>query len=129
MPSDRTLRLRFCVGDGCIILFAVFLIVLLVFDYDKDGKSKVIIRSPDGNRQYDLPSDRRIVLEGSAGTFIVLISENEVSVAETHCPDKMCRRMGPIARSGRSMLCIPQKIEVSIMPAGRSMPEVDSVCY
>jgi len=135
MPS---LRPRFCVGDGVVVLIALLLIFFLVAGAGSGGRMRLELRSPLGNWRYDLPSERRISLEGSAGPFVVVVRPGdstgaaevaaEVTIEETHCPDQSCMRMGPLRRAGGTILCLPQRIELTII-ADSAAPEVDSVCY
>ena len=130
MPS---LRPGFCFGDFLIILIALVFVLALFAGFYGSGDEyfRLEVRSPEGNWRYDLPALRRVALSGSAGPFVVIINGHEVTIEETHCPDKSCARMGPLGgadgmRAGGAMICIPQRIEVTVY--GHA-PEVDSVCY
>ena len=127
------LRSGFCFGDFLVILIALFIVFILFTGFGGDGRYRLELRTPDGKWRYDLPTERRITLSGSAGTFVVVINGNEVAIEETHCPDKSCARMGPMSGegrtgAGRAMICVPQRIELTLIADGHE-PEVDTVCY
>jgi len=123
-----TLRSGFCFGDCLVILIALLIVFVLFTGFGDDGRYRLELRTPDGKWRYELPTERRITLSGSAGPFVVAINGNEVAIEETHCPDKSCARMGGRVGAGRAMICVPQRIELTLIADGHE-PEVDTVCY
>lgn len=70
----------------------------------RDGE--VIASVPaDASTLYEVDGDYRNVFE---------ISNGEVSVRYTDCPDKSCERMGKIDSGGEVIVCAPNKVSVYI---------------
>ncbi|HPH03407.1 MAG TPA: NusG domain II-containing protein [Spirochaetota bacterium] len=112
-------------ADLLIVLVPLALAVFLFFRETGDGPSAVRITTPQGVWRYTLPAAMGLRFEGSAGEFLVEIKGGQVSIRETHCPDRLCQEMGPLEKSGAVMICVPQKIEVRLEGGD---PEVDAVC-
>jgi hypothetical protein len=127
------LRSRFSAGDGIIVLAALCLIIAAAAasGMGEAEACSLELRAQEGKWRYELPAPagRRLVLAGSAGPFVVVISNSTVNIEETHCPEKSCARMGPLTKAGDVILCLPQKIELTLISQGGKEPEVDSVCY
>ena len=51
-------------------------------------------------------------------TNIVLITEGTVSMESADCPDQICVHHQRIKRSGESIICLPNKVVVSIEGGG-----------
>ena len=85
----------------------------------------VIIESSGRVWRYGLPAKRLVEIAALQGRFTVRIDGFDVAIVETHCPDGVCRHMGPIGSVGQTMVCVPQKIEVRIV-GGES--GVDAIC-
>lgn len=80
--------------------------------------AKVVITS--GGRlfaTYPLSEDREIRVpspEGDDDYNIVLVKSGDVSVEEASCKNKVCIRHGAISKSGESIICLPNRLIVSI---------------
>ena len=92
--------------------FSVFLIVRLT----EDEGVMVSVRVGDGEEQlYSLSEDGEYVLNG--GTNKLVISGGEAYMVEANCPDRTCVRTGKISKTGEKIVCLPNKIYISILGA------------
>lgn len=75
----------------------------------------------DGGKitEYSLSSDAVIELEHAT----VIVENGTVRVENSDCKDKLCEEFGRISKSGESIICIPNKLSITV--GGES--EVDSV--
>ena len=64
---------------------------------------------------YLLSEDRTVSVNE---TNIVLITEGTVSMESADCPDQICVHHQRIKRSGESIICLPNKVVVSIEGGG-----------
>ena len=55
----------------------------------------------------------------------VSIQNGEVSMKEADCPDQICVRQKAISKEGESIICLPNKVVVSIV--GGEEKELDAV--
>ena len=69
-----------------------------------------------------------IHLEGVHGKVVLeMTKDHAVRFAETSCKHKTCMNMGAISQAGQNLVCIPNRISVSVM--GTSISAVDSVTF
>ena len=78
------------------------------------GESKNYCRR-EGFGTYLLSEDRTVSVNE---TNIVLITEGTVSMESADCPDQICVHHQRIKRSGESIICLPNKVVVSIEGGG-----------
>lgn len=110
-----------------LLIGLVLLIAVSVMGYHylkKDtGPGKVVIRV-DGETYgtYDLSEEQNIDIQG---TNILEIHNGEARMSEADCPDRLCVHQKAISRDGESIICLPNKIVVSV--EGGEDNEIDAV--
>ena len=67
---------------------------LMTLDLNQDGEQ--VIESPGG------------------GTNRLVIKDGTVHMEEASCPDKVCIKQGPISETGQSIVCLPNRVIVTI---------------
>lgn len=72
---------------------------------------------------YSLFDDGTYVLNG--GTNAIVIESARVYMIHSECPDHTCERTGKIKYVGQSIICLPNKLSVTIV--GESEDAVDFV--
>lgn len=65
---------------------------------------------------YDLPlsGSDELVVRSSAGVNVVRVEEGAVLVAEADCPNQDCVCQGSISSAGQQIVCLPNKLVVSV---------------
>lgn len=103
------------------ILFAGLAAVILIFfafNYLTSRKNAVLVEvSVDGQilETYRLNETVNTVIESSrGGTNHLIIQDGGVSISEASCPDKVCVHQGVIRETGQSLVCLPNKVIVTI---------------
>lgn len=66
------------------------------------------------SRTYALTDDRTVTLSARGVDLTVVINGGEVCVADSTCPDGVCRAHGRISRTGESIVCAPAGVVVRI---------------
>lgn len=61
---------------------------------------------------YDLAKDQTIEING--GTNVLKIRNGSADMTEADCPDKLCVNQKPISKNGESIICLPNKVIVTI---------------
>lgn len=64
--------------------------------------------------------------EGALGPFTVEAGTGGIRMTHSTCPDGLCIRQGLIARTGQSIVCLPNQVAVTLSGAGGPM---DAVSY
>lgn len=100
-----------------IVVVSVLSIVYMSFDYFKDNKLYVKIYKEDILfYQHELLDDftETVYVEGEVYYNLVVIDKGRVYVKDANCPDKICKRHIPISRQGQLIVCIPNKVIITI---------------
>ena len=105
-------------------LLLLSLIVLLVISLAK--KEGAIARVEIGGEivgEYPLDVNKEYSLNG--GTNILTIKDGAAYMTYSECPDHICERVGKIKFVGETIVCLPNKVSVTII--GNSDDGVDLV--
>ena len=110
-------------------LLLLSIIVLLAFSLTRvegaDVPNAAVEITVDGKvvKTYSLFEDGTYTLNG--GTNVIVIEEARVYMTHSSCPDHVCERTGKIKYVGQSIICLPNKLSVTIV--GESEDAVDFV--
>ena len=123
----RGRRLDFCRGDLLAILLVVVLAVSTAAFFavrSEDGENRVVRIYQDGNLIDELPlgKDREIEIAGQYRNTVTIL-DGKAAITASDCPGEDCVHSGWISGAGRSVVCLPNRVEIRI--AGQS--DVDFV--
>ena len=83
------------------------------------GRPAVMVSvSVDGTEimTLDLYRNDDIVIEsGNGQTNHLIIEDGKAFLTEASCPDKLCVRQGAISETGQSIVCLPNRVIVTIV--------------
>ena len=83
------------------------------------GRPAVLVSvSVDGTEIMTLDLNRNddIVIEsGNGQTNHLIIEDGKAFLTEASCPDKLCVRQGAISETGQSIVCLPNRVIVTIV--------------
>jgi hypothetical protein len=100
------------------IVGAALVLMLVPIRLGADGTS-VRVRGVGGfDVVVPLDADRRIDVPGPLGTTVVQVTEGRAHVVESPCPGRLCIAMGHIDAPGRSVVCVPNEVIVTIEGRG-----------
>lgn len=116
---NKNLQLTFRRGDLLAILLVVAMTVMTaVFFLPKNTSSQnaVVQIYQDGElvKEISLGEDQTIRLTGTYRNTIE-IRDGKVAVTETDCPGADCAHSGWISSVGRSIVCLPNRVEIRIV--------------
>ncbi len=86
------------------------------------GAAEYVEVTLDGVEVARLQLDRDTEIE--AGGVTVAVSDGEVYVKCSDCPDKLCVDHSPVSREGESIVCLPNRVVITAY-SGED-PEVDA---
>ena len=117
---DRKLKFSFRIGDLIAICLVISLAAIVFASYLVVSKpvenAKVqIYQNNELIKEFDLNSPEKIefVIEGEYYNKIV-IEDGKVCFEEADCPGTDCVHSGKISKPGRSLVCLPNKVEIRI---------------
>lgn len=111
--------LSFRKGDVIAILLVILLTVgtaAAFIPWNVSSEDAVVQIWQDGKllHEYPLTAQETICLSGDYENTIV-IHDGHVAIAESNCPGADCVHSGQIDRPGRSIVCLPNRVEVRIV--------------
>ncbi len=121
------MKLAFCKGDIiAIALVAVIATLVAVFfwtSFDSEEAGMVTVYQ-DGKliREISLNETTEFVVEGDY-TNVISVEDGKAAIIESDCPGTDCVHSGWIHEPGRSIVCLPNRVEIRIEGAS----EVDFV--
>ena len=116
---SRSLKLSFKKGDWLAVVFVVILAlsVAVFFLPKKSSTESKIVQIYQNNQlisEYPLNETTDLLIEGEYCNT-VQIREGKVAIVKSDCPGADCVHSGWINASGRSIVCLPNKVEIRII--------------
>lgn len=114
------------------LLIIIFVVLLLIFAGAKllhrDAGAEVVIEV-DGAEYGTYPLDREaeipIMDNDGNETNLLVIKDGKADMIEANCPDLLCVHQKAISYQGETIVCLPNKIVVSVK--GGEESQVDTV--
>ena len=94
------------------VIIAVAIGIWLLPSFDK-GSGVADIEQRGEKFAVSLRRDAEYPLEGC----IVAVEDGEIYIKETNCPDRVCEKTGRISKAGEAIICIPNKVSITIAGA------------
>ena len=112
------MRLRFQKGD-CLAILATLLLAAVVFSLFLPGKSEEAAVAEiylDGRliRRVPLDTEGEFALSGDY-TNTVTVRDGKIGITASDCPGGDCVHSGFIGTSGRSVVCLPNRLEIRVV--------------
>jgi hypothetical protein len=118
MMSGRWIRqLPLSRGDKALIVILLLLGVAGLFLIRSIvSPADVAVVETDGRPfcRLDLSVDTRRAIPGPLGETVIEVRDRRIRIAASPCPHKVCVRTGWIGRSGRMIVCLPNRVVVRI---------------
>ena len=121
---DKTEQKRLWRND--VIFIAALLVVIAVAGaclYLFRGEGDSVTVSIDGTvvATYPLDVDRtEEILTEDGGRNLLIIKDGKAYVESASCPDGICAAHKPIHREGESIVCLPNKVVITVQTADTS---------
>ena len=110
-------RLRFQKGDILAVALVAALAVVTVFCFlPKEAESCMVEIYQEGVRikTLDLSKDQTLTVDGKYQNTVT-VSGGKVSITASDCPGEDCVHSGAIHAPGRSIVCLPNGVEVRVV--------------
>lgn len=83
------------------------------------GSRTAVIRCGDIRHELSLGEDGVFGFDGIDAEFEV--KDGKIRLTNASCPDKLCEKTGFIGSAGQSIICVPNRITVSVSSADDSV--------
>ena len=129
MSGKNKIKLTFCKGDAVVIFVCIMLAVLIGVLFVRTtgtDKGETVAIYQDGNKiqEISLHENTEILIENSYTNKLV-VKDEKVAIVESDCPGMDCVHSGWIDGKGRSLVCLPNRVEIRI--EGEMEAEVDFI--
>lgn len=98
---------------GMILLAAIAAIIIM---NRKSGAQTAVITCEGARYELPLDEDGTFRFDGIDADFEV--KDGKIRVKNASCPDRICENTGFIGSSGQTIICVPNKISVTVEGAG-----------
>ena len=115
----RGLNLRFQKGDLLAVAAALLLAVAVFFLFlPRESGVPVAEVYLDGELIRQLPLDAPVEFEvNGAYRNTITVQDGKIGVSASDCPGGDCVHSGAIGSTGRSIVCLPNRMEIRIVSA------------
>ncbi|MCR5282419.1 MAG: NusG domain II-containing protein [Lachnospiraceae bacterium] len=109
-----------------ILILLILLCVLGLWLFNRNADASFpdqarlnVVVEIKGQQIYSVPlsEDNELVASSDLGENIIEIKGGSVCVKEADCPNQICVHTVPITAPGRSIICLPHRMVVSIVDA------------
>ncbi len=139
MNKHRDRSRYFKPGDMIIYtaLLSIFVLGTVIAANAGQGASTVAVITLDGHEVHrvDLnkveePYEFRVASDSDKARYnLVRVEKGQVRVIEASCPDQIDVKQGWISRSHQSIICLPNRLVIRILPNPGRIDEIDGIVY
>lgn len=122
MENNERKLLRF---KDAFIIVSVTAAIFVFYSLMPENTGEKALISQDGSiiAEIYLGETGKYVFPEVPG-MVFTVKDGAVSVTESSCGDKICVRTGKISRSGEAIICVPNRVAVTIETVGESDVDV-----
>ena len=114
MADKKKLRNDFILISAVLL---ASLIAFCVYTFTKNvGKNVTVSINGQKVATYNMQKDRteRILSDNGECTNILVIKDGKAKITKATCPDKICVGHPPISREGETIVCLPNKVVITV---------------
>ena len=113
MPTEKRKRKNDVILIAALTLtFALIGACLLLLG--KQGDTVTVTVDGKLYGEYPLARDTAVEILSEGGHNLLVIRDGAALVEDASCPDGICAAHRPISRNGESIICLPNKVVISI---------------
>lgn len=108
-----------------VLLVIVSVIGAIYFFARAEGDTVFVTVDGEFFAEYPLSKDRTVEIRTGEKLNILVIKNGEAYVSEASCPDGICAAHKPISRDGESIVCLPNKVVITVrVTSGEDTPDI-----
>ena len=116
--KKKHMKLEFCKNDFLAIgiVAAIAILVSVIFWTSvgaEEGSMLSVYQEGVLTKELSLDSDVEFVIEGDYKN-VITIKDGKAAITESDCPGTDCVHSGWIHEAGRSIVCLPNRVELRI---------------
>lgn len=105
-------------GDKVIASFLLLVSLLsfaIVKALDRPGQIALITVQNGQKFSKNLSQNEKFFVSGQIGETTIEVFDGTIKVISSDCPQKLCVRQGGIRQTGEIIVCVPNRLTISIM--------------
>lgn len=109
--------------DGILIFVLLIMAAVFFFGYrlwNRESPEEVVVYV--GEQEYarfSIREEEEFLIETEKGINQLIIRDGKADVTEASCPDKICVHQSPISQTGETIVCMPNRVIVTIEQASQ----------
>ena len=116
--KKKHMKLEFCKNDffaiGIVAVIAILVSVIFWTSVGaEEGSMLSVYQEGALTKELSLDSDVEFVIEGDYKN-VITIKDGKAAITESDCPGTDCVHSGWIHEAGRSIVCLPNRVELRI---------------
>ncbi|MCR4612214.1 MAG: NusG domain II-containing protein [Lachnospiraceae bacterium] len=112
---SKWLKKRDIILIAVLLLVGIITLIIWAFIYSDKGKSVTIEQRGEIIGTYSLDKDETINIEYKGKTVNkIIIEDGYCYMQEAECPDHLCIKQGKINKKGQTIVCMPNRVVVSV---------------
>ncbi len=116
MDQKSHLRYRSLILAGVLIVFALFFLLFQYQKKKKKGAAAEISCNGQVTQVLDLSKDQEVTIETpNGGTNHLVVKDGQIWCSDASCPDKLCVKQGKKHLDTDTIVCLPNKMIVTIV--------------
>ena len=108
-------KLRYDLILIAVCLFVSLALFIVITLTKKPGEAVVVTVAGEEYATYPLNEEREVVIETENGRNVLTIKDGYADITEATCPDGLCERQRKINKSGETLVCLPNKVTVTVI--------------
>ena len=123
MPTEKRKRKNDVILIAALTLtFALIGACLLLLG--KQGDTVTVTVDGKLYGEYPLARDTAVEILSEGGHNLLVIRDGAALVEDASCPDGICASHRPISRNGESIICLPNKVVISVSSESENEPDL-----
>ncbi len=124
---NKKIAFRKLRNDVIFILSLLFLfsaVGLTVILTGESGDTVTVTVNKTVFGEYPLNRDTVVEIRANGHLNILVIKDGHAFVESADCPDGICASHRPISRDGESIICLPNKVVISVSANDENTPDI-----
>ena len=114
----KTGKMRFqkgdCIAIAAVLLLAVFVALCFLPRNRAEGTLAEVYHNGEKIKTVSLNEAQTFAVTGDY-TNVITVENGKIAITQSDCPGEDCVHSGPAKDSGRSIVCLPNRVEIRVL--------------